>query len=380
MPSSVSPSPLLPFVMTTSPLPHLLRKRTTCSPDTTATFAAILGAFLGLFFGPADSANAEPFKLVLPTENDAIFSDDPSQFYMYTYRTFEGVSSRPWSGGRYGLTRNQKRTDAGIVFTKFHEGMDIRPVRRDASDEPLDDVVSIADGKVVYVNASRSASSYGIYVVVEHDWGEGPFYSLYAHLKTPYVQDGQMLKAGEKLGLLGYTGAGINRERAHVHVELAFLMSTRFQNWYDLHFQSANRHGIYNGFNLTGIDLATFYHSRRDNPQLAMADFIAKETPYYKVLVPNNGVPELLRRHPWLGKNMVNAVANASWEFTFNHVGVPLAVEPSKQGVTYPAISWVQNSTTNHAYNTIARLSGIGDEAQLSASGSRYVQLATGGF
>ena len=31
--------------------------------------------------------------LVLPTDNDAIFSSDPSQFYMYTDRNFEGVVS-----------------------------------------------------------------------------------------------------------------------------------------------------------------------------------------------------------------------------------------------------------------------------------------------
>ncbi len=349
-------------------------------PGATGSFAvAVLFALMASFSSPP-SLQAGPLGLVLPTENDAIFSDDPSQFYMYTYRTFEGVSSRPWSGGRYGLTRNQKRTDAGIVFTKFHEGVDIRPVRRDSADEPLDDVVSIADGKVVYVNASASRSSYGIYVVVEHDWGEGPFYSLYAHLKTPYVQAGQALKAGEKLGRLGYTGAGINRERAHVHVELALMMSDRFQDWYNTHFTSENWHGNFNGFNLTGLDIATLFHSHRDNPKISIAEFLAKESPYYKVIVPNNGVPELLKRYPWLGRNLDQAVANPSWEFTFNYLSVPLAIEPSSQSVTYPAVSWVRPSKVNHAYNTMARLSGIGDEAKLSASGSRYIQLASGNF
>lgn len=326
------------------------------------------------------TAQARPMGLVLPTDNDAIFSDDPSQFYMYTYRTFEGVSSRPWSGGRYGLTRNQQRTEAGVIFTKFHEGIDIRPVRRDANDEPLDDVYAIADGKVVYVSATASRSNYGIYVVIGHDWGEGLVYSLYAHLKTPYAQAGQTVKAGESIGRLGYTGAGINRERAHVHVELALLMSERFEEWYGRHFPSENFHGNFNGFNLTGLDVATLFHAHRDNPQISLAEFVSRETPYYRVDVPNRGLPELLQRYPWLGRDMDQAGANPSWEITFNHVGLPMAIAPSTRSVTQPAVSWVRSSQVNHAFQTLARLSGVGDEAQLSASGSRYLQLVSGDF
>ncbi len=347
------------------------------------TFPALpaLAALALLLAAPSPApAQARPMGLVLPTENDAIFSDDPSRFYMYTYRTFEGVSSRPWSGGRYGLTRNQQRTEAGVIFTKFHEGIDIQPVRRDANDEPLDDVFSIADGKVVHVSATASRSSYGIYVVIEHDWGEGPIYSLYAHLKTPHTQVGQTVKAGQRIGRLGYTGAGINRERAHVHVELALLLSERFETWYGSHFPSQNFHGNYNGFNLTGVDIATLFHAHRDNPQISLAEFVSRETPYYKVVVPNRGAPELLRRYPWLGRDLDKAVANPSWEFTFNHVGVPMAIAPSTRAVNQPAVSWVRSSPSNHAYHTLARLSGTGDQAQLSASGSRYMQLVAGDF
>ncbi|MCB1066405.1 MAG: M23 family metallopeptidase [Verrucomicrobiae bacterium] len=344
-------------------------------------FSPLVIAFLlGLLASAPVPASAGPLGLVLPTENDAIFSDDPSKFYMYTYRNFEGVSSAPWSGGRYGLTRDQKRTDQGILFTKFHEGIDIRPVKRDSANEPLDDVFAIADGKVVYVNASPSKSSYGNYVVIEHNWGEGPFYSLYAHLKATLVQAGQPIKARQRLGRLGYTGAGINRERAHVHVELAMMLSTEFQTWYNLHFTSKNEHGNFNGYNLAGLDIASLFHSHRDNPQISIAQFVAADTPYYKVVVPNRGTPEMLKRYSWLGKDMDQASANPSWEFTFNHVGVPLAIAPSKQSVTNPAVSWVHDSKVNHAYNTIARLSGTGSKATLSGSGSRYIQLVTGGF
>jgi murein DD-endopeptidase MepM/ murein hydrolase activator NlpD len=178
-----------------------------------------LRPLLALIFLVVSSLEAGPMGLVLPTDNDAIFSSDPSQFYMYTDRNFEGVVSKPWSGGAYGFTRNQKRTAAGIVMTRLHEGIDIRPVRRDASGEPLDEVRSISNGTVVYVSDSPSASNYGRYIVVHHDWGTGPFFSLYAHHKSADVAAGPTVRAGETIGKMGYTGAGINRERAHVHVE-----------------------------------------------------------------------------------------------------------------------------------------------------------------
>lgn len=339
--------------------------------------ALISSAVLAL---TGSSAHAGPLGLVLPTENDAIFSDDPSKFYMYTDRNFEGVRSKPWSAGRYGLTRDQKRTEHGIIFTKFHEGIDIRPVRRDAAGEPLDDVFAITDGNVVYVSTTPNRSNYGNYVVIEHDRGEGTFYSLYAHLKSAMVSAGQPVKAGQRIGRLGYTGEGINRERAHVHVEVALMLSSRFQNWYDLHFTTQNWHGNYNGFNLVGVDVAGLYHSHRDNPQIKLSDYLARDVPYYRVAVPNRGTPELLKRYPWLGREIEKASGNASWEFTFNHVGVPLAIAPSTRGVSLPAVIWVRESKVNHAFNTLGRISGTGSQAIISASGSRYIQLATGAF
>ncbi|MCB1085957.1 MAG: M23 family metallopeptidase [Verrucomicrobiae bacterium] len=337
--------------------------------------------FLGLIgLGMVPGLKAGPLGLVLPTENDAIFSEDPSKFYMYTDRNFEGVRSQPWTAGRYGLVRDQKRTDQGIVFTKFHEGVDIRPVKRDAAGEPLDDVFAIADGKVAYVSTTPSRSNYGNYVVIEHDCGEGGFYSLYAHLKSSMVAAGQPVKARQRIGRLGYTGEGINRERAHVHLEVTLMLSSRFQNWYNRHFTTTNWHGNFNGFNLCGVDVSGLYHSHRDDPNIKLSDFVTRDAPYFRVVVANRGTPDLLKRYPWLGKDMEKAAGNSSWEFTFNNVGVPLSIAPDTRSVTYPAVSWVRDSKVNHAFNTLARLSGTGSKAALTASGSRYIQLVSGAF
>ncbi len=327
-----------------------------------------------------DVAGREPsFRLVLPTDNRNIFSD-PSSYYMYTDRTFEGVKSKPWQGGQYGFVRNQKRTGIGVVFTRLHEGIDVKPVRRDKNGEPLDDVYAISDGTVVYVNPSASASSFGKYVVVQHDWPEGAFYSLYAHLAFPSVKVEQPVKAGDTLGRLGYTGRGINKERAHVHVELNFMLSDRFKTWYGKHFTSKNHHDIFNGFNLTGMDIARLYREKSANPAITIREFLAKEEAYFKVRAPGKNPPGVLRRHPWLGREMEGAASATSWEYTFARSGVPLSIRPSTESLRYPLVTSVKPVNTNHSFLTMGRIEGSGSKASLSGSGSRYIQLISEAF
>ncbi|NLT71683.1 MAG: M23 family metallopeptidase [Verrucomicrobiaceae bacterium] len=327
------------------------------------------------------SLQAGPMGLVLPTDNDAIFSDDPSQFYMYTNRNFEGVASKPWSGGAYGFTRNQKRTSSGIVMTRLHEGIDIRAVHRNASGEPLDEVRSIANGTVVYVNDSPGASNYGRYIVVHHDWGYGPFFSLYAHLAGTNVSAGQPIQAGKTIGKLGYTGAGINRERAHVHLELNMILSDHFKRWYDRHFTTKNRHGIFHGFNLVGMDIAGILTAHRANPNLSLPEFLASQTEiHYKVLIPKSEVPPLLRRYPFLARDYDKVAHPTSWEIAFAASGVPLEIRPSDRTLSQPIVTYVKPTTGNHADHTSKRLTGTGDSASLTPSGLRYMQLLSDSF
>ncbi|MDF2375734.1 MAG: M23 family metallopeptidase [Verrucomicrobiales bacterium] len=336
---------------------------------------------LALLLSPGTVLHAGPLGLVLPTENDAIFSADPSQFYMYTDRNFEGVQSKPWEGGTYGFSRNQRRTSIGIVYTRFHEGVDIRPVRRDSSGNPLDEIRAIANGTVVYVNSTSSLSNYGKYVVVHHDWGEGPFFSLYAHLSSATAVAGQQVRAGEKIAQMGYTGAGLNRERAHVHVELCMILSDHFQRWYSRHFTSENHHGIFSGINLIGLDIAELFKAHRANPNISIPQFLASNTEvHYRVLVPKSGQLDFLRRYPWLGRDL-NTVRNPkSWEFGFAATGVPLEVRPGSKSLSHPVVTYVKPSGTDHSYLTSGRITGTGNTAQLTPSGSRYMQLITDSF
>ena len=123
------------------------------------------GCFLFLW---SASYLAADIAVRFPTSNTALLNDRPQDFYMYVDRNFEGQKSQPWQAGAYGFTRTLVRTQAGPVATKFHEGIDIKPLKRDAAGVPLDDVHPVAGGIVVHASANPAHSNYGRYVVIEH--------------------------------------------------------------------------------------------------------------------------------------------------------------------------------------------------------------------
>src|SRR5438876_8845607 len=147
--------------------------------------------------------------LVLPTDNDVLFSGGGAAFYQYIERNYKGVKSTPWEGGQYGFVRDPTDTAGGVVYTRFHEGIDIRPLHRDANGDPLDEVRAIADGRVVHASLVPGYSNYGKYVVIEHHWDDCNYYSLYGHLSSIAVHPGDMVKRGQPIATMGYTGVGI---------------------------------------------------------------------------------------------------------------------------------------------------------------------------
>jgi murein DD-endopeptidase MepM/ murein hydrolase activator NlpD len=334
-----------------------------------AVFACVLSASMTI-----QAAQNRGLDLVLPTDNDALFSGDGPAFYQYIERDYHGVKSTPWEGGQYGFVRDPKDSAGGVVYTRFHEGIDIRSVHRDANGEPLDEVRAIADGKVVHVNLVPGYSNYGKYIVIEHRWDGSNYYSLYGHLSSIAVQAGEPVRRGERIAVMGYTGTGINRERAHLHLELCLMFNRQFEAWYETYFRNdPNRHGIYNGMNLAGLDVARLYLALQKNPALTIPQFLNDEEASYKVALPKARHFDLPTLYPWMltaGKR-----SGSSWEISFARSGVPLRIESSDKRVTQPELSYVKKASTEYSYLTRDIVVGHPANAHLTNYGAQLMRL-----
>lgn len=322
---------------------------------------------------------AVPLDLRLPTENHHLLTGEPDQFYQYVDRNFEGVASKPWEAGSYGYVRTAVRINGEVLLTKFHEGIDISPVKRDKAGNPLDLVSSIADGRVVYINSQGSRGDYGKYVVIEHEWENSGVISLYAHLAEITVKPGDEVKAGSVIGRMGYTGTGITRVRAHCHLELGMLMSTRYDDWHKAYGGGINYHGNYHGWNITGGEVARFFLEHQTDPERKFSDFIAATPVYFKVTAPSTGkIPDFVKRYPWI----THAPADdaRSWQISFSATGLPVAFEPSQSIVDVPLVTSVRPSAIPHRLHTRGLITGEGNNASLSASGLKLVALLMDNF
>ena len=96
---------------------------------------------------------------------------------------------------------------------KFHSGIDMVMPNRSVSD-----VVSAADGEVIFAGGNRS-TGYGLNVKVKHSDSQGRTIAIttYNHLQEIYVSSGQKLMAGQKLGKEGSTGGSTGN---HLHFEV----------------------------------------------------------------------------------------------------------------------------------------------------------------
>lgn len=315
--------------------------------------------------------------LVLPTENEALFSGRPEEFYMFVERDFEGKKSFPWEGGMYGFTRSPQRHGGRIVFTRFHEGVDIGPVRRDAAGEPLDPVWAAADGVVVHVANDAGSSNYGRYVVVRHDLEGSPYFSLYAHLGPVRVKPGQVVEKGEELATLGYTGRGINRQRAHLHFEFCMMINRNFQPWFDHYLAgNVNHHGNFNGMNLAGMDPVELLKGVRKNASLSVPEFVRSLRPLFSVIVPESPHFDLPRLYPWLVESPSPGSTPGAWRVTFSDSFIPMRVEPEPNPAG-PRVRWLGDGNTALIHQSRGLVTGTPGSPRLTDSGARLAHLLT---
>lgn len=335
--------------------------------------AGTIALLLGLT--AAVPSYAEPLNLVLPTDNDALLRGDGPAFYQYIERDYHGEKSTPWEGGRYGFVRNPVETSAGIIYTRLHEGIDIKPLQRDASGEPLDPVRAIAPGVVVHASQTAGWSNYGRYVVVEHRFDGCKYYSLYGHLSSIAVRVGQHVQQRDQLGVMGHTGEGLNQARAHVHLELNLMLSRQFESWHNASFPNdPNHHGLYNGLNLAGIDIARLYLALQKLPALTIPEFLAEEETLYRVLLPASRNFDLVKFYPWMLREKPSGNP-ASWEVSFNRAGVPLKIQAGEKAVSEPELSYLKPSGADGSVLTMERISGRGANAHLTEKGKQFMRL-----
>ena len=225
---------------------------------------------------------------------------------------------------------------------RFHEGVDIRPGRRDAAGEALDLVRVAMDGHVAYVNPHVNGP-YGRYVVLTHPGAELPVYSLYAHLASvdPGMKLGAFTRRGLTVGRMGRSSAGatpITPDRAHLHFEVGLLLSTGFNGWYAAqpeNRKSPNLHGLYNGQNLIGMDPLPLL-SQRSVDVLAL---LRRQPTALTVVLRAAKTPDFVERYPLLARGERKKAAG--WYVEFSWQGMPLRWTTLEAGnPRLPAQGW----------------------------------------
>jgi murein DD-endopeptidase MepM/ murein hydrolase activator NlpD len=329
----------------------------------------------GLLFLAFGTVRGQPL-IDFPTDNRALLEGRPQGFFMYVNRSFEGTKSKPWQGGQFGFVRGPVRDGGKVLCLQLHEGIDIRPLRRDVQGNPIDGVRAAAMGRVVHVSRESGASNYGRYAVLEHLWDGCRYFTLYAHLASISVEVGQSIRQGEELGKMGYTGAGIDRERAHIHFEVCIMLSRNFEAWHDANFRDPNHDGIYNGLNLVGADPAALLIAAHKNPALKISDFLAAGEPAFKITVKNSPHFFLIREYPWLVA--AGEIANPpAWTITFSRYGIPMRIQAAATPVAQPVVAWVKETGEPYSRSTKNLITGHKGSPRLTESGLRFAKLLT---
>lgn len=132
----------------------------------------VIGLFIGITFGGANRVNAQSYIDQL-----------------------EGSWVQPVDG---------KITDTFGTRNGKHKGIDIAAPEGEK-------IVSVSDGKVT---KSYYSNTYGHVVFVEHPEG---YETVYAHLSKRMVNEGEAVKKGQTLGIIGNTGVSTG---THLHFEL----------------------------------------------------------------------------------------------------------------------------------------------------------------
>ncbi len=121
---------------------------------------------------------------------------------------------------RYGV-RNLSLTGRkcwGVVWNRqLHSGLDL--YRLDGQDAANTQLVAVADGTVAYYNPAYTSYP-GRVVILRHPLNDGrEIYSMYAHLGSVFVTQGQIVTRGRPIGTVLY-----QPDDSHLHFEMRWFL------------------------------------------------------------------------------------------------------------------------------------------------------------
>lgn len=249
-----------------------------------------------------------------PTPNKAFFENGPEKDFIQPSSSGKIVS------GKFGCTRNNGKA--------FHEGLDIKPLRRDHHGEATDEIYSIMEGKVVHVSRGAGSSNYGKYIVIQHYGVKPSICTLYAHLKdiSPDIHAGTFVEGGTVLGIMGRTSSNVKipKNRTHLHFEMGLMITDNFDSWYEAQkYQAKNIHGMWNGRNIQGFNPLDFFTQLRAGKVTSMEEYLKNLPIAFKIRVYDRKIPDFIKRYPSLLINKFHANNHFGWEIGFTWFGLP---------------------------------------------------------
>jgi len=268
---------------------------------------------------------APPLLLSWPTPNPAF-----ARGMGYSAFVQKTGPDKEFSSGVFGCVRNNGY--------KFHEGLDLYPVKRDRNGQAEDRVFAAMKGTVVHLNKNSAHSAYGKYLVMEHSHLQPSLYTLYAHLASiePNLRKGSIVDVAKSLGKMGNSASYfIPLERTHLHFEIGLRLTDDFQQWFSRkNFKTPNRHGNFSGFNLVGIDPIPFYASFQKKSFAKPIEYLRSLPIQTKVRIKTKKVPDFVKRYPTLAPDFKIGTSFKAWDCSFGPFGIPLRLDPSNQSST----------------------------------------------
>jgi murein DD-endopeptidase MepM/ murein hydrolase activator NlpD len=181
----------------------------TAAHDVAASLEATLQQEYSLFLGAARAPAQAAGLVEASASKPAAVREAVSYNVQVVEARLAGPITQPF--GPSGLAFEPALTFGGVTYPHFHTGIDIAG--------PLDAPIhAAADGVVAVAGAETDSQGhrvgYGNYVVVAHP---ARMITLYGHLDQILVHVGQVVHAGDVLGLEGSSG---NSTGPHLHFEV----------------------------------------------------------------------------------------------------------------------------------------------------------------